>query len=97
MATYIVLAHFTDQGIRNIQDTQKRADAFADLAKKAGANVKQHYWTLGTYDVVSIIEAPDAETITAVGLSTGKLGNVRTETLHAFDKAEMAAILAKVS
>jgi hypothetical protein len=39
MGTYIVLAHFTDQGIRNVQDTSKRADAFADMAKKAGANV----------------------------------------------------------
>jgi uncharacterized protein with GYD domain len=97
MATYIVLAHFTDQGIRNIQDTQKRAEAFAAMAKKVGANVKQLYWTLGRYDVVTVVEAPDVETITAVGLSTGKLGNVRTETLHAFDKAEMAAILAKVS
>jgi uncharacterized protein with GYD domain len=97
MSTYIVLAHFTDQGIRGVKDTPERADAFAAMVKKAGGNVKQLYWTLGSYDIVTIVEAPDVETITAVGLSAGKLGNVRTETLHAFDKAEMAKILAKVA
>jgi uncharacterized protein with GYD domain len=58
--------------------------------------VKELYWTLGSYDIVAIVEAPDVETITAIGLSIGKLGNVRTETLRAFSKAEMAAILNKV-
>ena len=96
MATYIVLAHFTDQGIRGVKDSPKRADAFKALAKKAGANVEELYWTLGSYDVVAIVEAPDVETITALGLSIGKLGNVRTETLRAFSKTEMAAILNKV-
>ena len=96
MATYIVLAHFSDQGIRGVKESPKRADAFKALAKKAGANVKELYWTLGSYDIVAIVEAPDVETITAIGLSIGKLGNVRTETLRAFGKAEMAAILNKV-
>ena len=96
MATYIVLAHFSDQGIRGVKDSPKRADAFNAMAKKAGANVKELYWTLGRYDVVAIVEAPDVETITAIGLSTGKLGNVRTETLRAFNNAEMDAILKKV-
>jgi uncharacterized protein with GYD domain len=46
--------------------------------------------------MVSILEAPNAETVTAIGLSVGKLGNVRTETLPAFDNAGMEAILKKV-
>jgi uncharacterized protein with GYD domain len=36
MATYIVLANFTDQCIRNIKDTTKRADVFKELARCAG-------------------------------------------------------------
>ena len=96
MATYVVLARFSDEGIRGVKDSPKRADAFKALAKKAGANVKELYWTLGSYDVVAIVEAPDAETITALGLSVGKLGKVRTETLRAFSEAEMDAILKKV-
>ena len=58
--------------------------------------MKAFYWTLGSYDMVSILEAPDVETVTALGLSVGKLGNVRTETLTAFDKAGMDAILKNV-
>ena len=97
MATYIVLSRFSDQGIRGVEDSPKRADAFKALAKKAGATVRELYWTLGGYDMVTIIEAPDVETITAIGLSVGKLGNVRTETLRAFDRDEMTAILKKVA
>ncbi len=97
MATFVVLAHFTEQGIHNVADSPKRADAFKAMAKKVGATVKAIYWTLGTYDMVTIIEAPDVETMTALGLSVGKLGNIRTETLRAFDAAAMSAILKKVA
>ena len=96
MATYIVLCHFTDQGVRGVKDSPKRARAFMAAAKKSGVTVKQFYWTLGRYDMVSIMEAPNVETVTAIGLSVGKLGNVRTETLCAFDKAGMETILKKV-
>ena len=96
MPTFIVLVHFSDQGIRGVKDSPKRAAAFKALAKKFRATVKEFFWTLGRYDMVSIIEAPDVETITALGLSVGKLGNVRTETLRAFDSSEMNAILKKV-
>lgn len=96
MATYIVLCHFTEQGIRGVKDSPKRAATFKAAAKKAGVTVKAFYWTLGRYDMVSILEAPNTETVTALGLSVGKLGNVRTETLSAFDSAGMGAILKKV-
>jgi len=96
MATYVLLASFTDQGIRNVKETTKRAEAFRELAKRAGATVKDLYWTLGQYDVVTILDAPDAATVTALGLSVGALGNVRTQTLPAFSAAEMGAILSKM-
>jgi uncharacterized protein with GYD domain len=96
MATYVVLCHFTDQGVGGVKDSPKRAAAFKAAAKKASVTVKAFYWTLGRYDMVSILEAPNAETVTALGLSVGKLGNVRTETLPAFDKTAMEAILKKV-
>ena len=47
MATYIMLASFTDQGIRKVKDSPKRAGAFKDMAKKCGATVKDVFWTLG--------------------------------------------------
>jgi uncharacterized protein with GYD domain len=97
MATYVMLAHFTEQGIKNIKDSPKRAEAFRQSAKKHGATVKELYWTLGQFDIVTIIDAPDEATMTALGLSVGTLGNVRTQTLRAFSEAEMTAIIGKIT
>ena len=47
MATYIILANFTDQGVRNVKDTTKRAEAIKEMAKKLGVTVKDEYWILG--------------------------------------------------
>jgi uncharacterized protein with GYD domain len=66
MATFIVLASFTDQGIRNVKETIGRAEAFKEMAKKSGVAVKDLYWTLGTYDVVAVCESPDDESATAL-------------------------------
>ena len=54
MATYVLLLNFTDQGIRNVKDTTKRAEAFKSIADKAGGKAKEVYWTLGQYDGVLI-------------------------------------------
>jgi len=96
MATYIVLGQFTDQGVRNIKETTRRAEAVKELAKKVGASVKDIYWTMGSYDIATVIEAPDEGTATAFFLSIGALGNVRTQTLRAFTAEEMSGILAKM-
>jgi uncharacterized protein with GYD domain len=97
MATFIVLASFTDQGIRNIKDSPKRADAYRAMAAKAGCKVKDLYWTLGHFDLVSIVEAPDSAAATALSLAVGSLGNVRTETLTAFSPEEFGRILGKMA
>jgi uncharacterized protein with GYD domain len=96
MATFVVLGSFTDQGIRNIKESPKRSDAFKAMAQKAGCKVKDLYWTLGHYDIVTIVEAPDAATVTSLGLAIGALGNVRTETLTAFGPEEFGRILGKM-
>jgi uncharacterized protein with GYD domain len=96
MPTYVTLSNFTHQGIQNVKDTAKRADAFKAAASKAGCTVKEIYWTQGQYDNVLIMDAPDEVSATAVLMSLGKLGNVRTQTLRAFTAAELAPILNKV-
>jgi uncharacterized protein with GYD domain len=93
---YVVLADFTAQGIHNVKDTTKRADAFKQMANKAGVTVKEMYWTLGQHDLVVTLEAPDDVSVTAVGLSLGALGNVRTQTMRAFSAADMASVLGKM-
>jgi uncharacterized protein with GYD domain len=97
MATYIMLGQFTDQGIRNVKETTKRAEAIKGLAKKVGATVKEVYWTLGEYDVAAIVEAPDDIAATAFFLSIGTLGNVRTRTMRAFVSDEMGRVLGKMA
>src|SRR5215831_13758865 len=96
MATYIVLGSFTDQGVRAVKDTTKRAEALGKIGKKVGVTVKEIYWTLGQYDVAAIVEAPDEASVTAFGLSVGALGNVRTQTLRAFSADEMSKILGRI-
>jgi uncharacterized protein with GYD domain len=96
MATYIVLANYTDQGIRNVRDTTKRADAVRDLAKKFGATAREFYWTMGNHDVVVVFEAPDDAAMTALSLTIAQAGNVRTQTMRAFSRDEVNAMLAKV-
>ena len=96
MATYILLATYTEQGIKGIKDTVKRTDTVKELARKDGATMKESYWTLGAFDVVGVFEAPDDETMTAFALSVAKLGNVKTQTLRAFSGKEMAGIIGKM-
>jgi uncharacterized protein with GYD domain len=74
MATFIVLASFTDQGIHEVKETISRAGAFKEMAKKIGVGVKDIYWTLGSHDVVAICEAPDDESASALALSVGSRG-----------------------
>jgi uncharacterized protein with GYD domain len=96
MATYITLIHFTDQGVRHIKESPKRAEAFQEMATKAGVTVKHVFWTLGRYDMVAITEAPDDITGTALGLQLGSQGNVRTQTMRAFGPQEIKQILDKI-
>ena len=96
MVTNVVLAKFTDQGIRNAKDSPKRADAFKQMAKTFGVTVKDIFWTQGRYDIVTIIEAPDESSAMSLSLSLGALGNVRTESLRAFSAADMLTIVDKM-
>jgi uncharacterized protein with GYD domain len=96
MATFIVLASFTDQGIRNVKETIGRAEAFKEMAKKSGVTVKDLYWTLGRHDVVVVCEGPDDESATALSLSVCSRGNVTSETLRAFSFEEMKRIIGKM-
>jgi uncharacterized protein with GYD domain len=88
----VTLANFTEQGVRNAKESPKRAEAFKEMAKKHGCSVKDIYWTQGQYDLVTITEAPDEITATALALSIAGQGNVRTETLRAFSAGEMTVL-----
>jgi uncharacterized protein with GYD domain len=96
MPTYILLGNFTDQGMRHVKDTLKRIQAVRETAQKLGVTVKEAFWTLGQYDVAALLDAPDEASVTALGLSIGALGNVRTQTIRAFNSDEIGQILSRM-
>ena len=93
MPVYVLLMNWTDQGVRADRDTVGRREHADALAEKYGAKIAHAYWTMGHYDIVAVIEAPDDESITAMVLELTAEGNVRTETLRAFDHDQMQAIV----
>ena len=96
MAMYVSLIQFTDQGIRNIKDTIKRSEAAMAETEKMGMKIIEPLWTMGAYDVVVLLEAPDDETMTAFACKVSSMGSVKTQTMRAFGKEEMEGILAKI-
>lgn len=96
MATFITNIKFTQQGIKGIDETTKRAASLKVSAKKMGVKVTDVYWTLGEHDGVLIFKAGDDETATAFLLHIGAMGNVHTTTVRAFTATDMDKILAKV-
>src|SRR5262249_33302497 len=96
MVTYVMLANFTDQGIRNAKDSPKRAEAFKQMAKTFGVTVKELLWTQGQYDIVTVMDAPDESSVMTLSLSLGALGNVRTESMRAFSATDMKEIVDKM-
>jgi uncharacterized protein with GYD domain len=96
MSTYVTLIKWTDQGARSAKDTVERSRQFRADLERRGGKLLSLYWTQGHYDVITTVEAPDDQTIMAALLAIGALGNVRTETLRAFNESEMEAILRKV-
>ena len=96
MPTYIALLNFTNEGIRTIRDTIQRSNGAAELAQqKYGASL-QTYWTVGPYDVVYILQAPDEESANAFLLEAGSRGVVKTTTLRAYDREEMSDIIERL-
>ena len=95
MPTYVTLANFTDQGIRNVKESPDRLGAFKAMAEKLGISVKSVHYTVGSYDIVTVVEGSD-EAVTAALLKLGSLGNIRTQTLRAFSADEMKAIITKL-
>lgn len=93
MPRYVILYRFTDQGLKHIKNTVKRAQEVRKANEARGFKVVGTYWTQGHYDIVSIVEAPDEESINAGLFNIAEAGNVHSETMRAFDDAEMQKAL----
>jgi uncharacterized protein with GYD domain len=93
MPKYVMLGNWTDQGARNAKDTLKRARAAREQFASMGVNAREWFFTLGRYDVVLTVDAPDDETLTRAALALAMQGNLRTATLRGFSEKEMEVII----
>ncbi len=93
MPTFVALLTWTDQGARTAKDTVKRYDAAMGVAQKMGVTIRNTWWTMGTYDAVTVLEAPDEASASRFAIAISGQGNVRTLTMRAYTKDEMAKIV----
>jgi uncharacterized protein with GYD domain len=93
MPTYIALLKWTEKGIAGVKGSPARLDAGRAAFKAAGINMTDVYMTMGRYDLICVLEAPNDETLAKGMLTLGSDGNVSTETLKAFTEAEYRKIL----
>jgi uncharacterized protein with GYD domain len=96
MPLFIVTINWTDQGIKTIKDSPKRAQAARDLAKTIGVEIKQIYLTSGDSDLLAIVDAPNGDNVAKMALALGAQGNVRTRTVRAWTEAEFAKIVSEL-
>ena len=96
MATFVATITFTEQGIKSIRETSRRAATFKAAAKKIGVKVGDIYWCLGPFDGFFTFEAPDADTATSAMLFLAAQGNVKTQTAQAFTTAEIEKIVSAI-
>ncbi len=93
MPTYLLLFNWTEQGVRAAKDTTKRAENFKAQAEKMGIKVREILWTMGPYDALGLVEAPDDAAASRLAIWLGGQGNVRTLTMRCYTPAEMTKLI----
>jgi uncharacterized protein with GYD domain len=97
MGKYVLLGNWTDQGIRDVRNTVKRSRAAREAFAAMGVNAREWFFTLGPYDVVLTVDAPDDETLTRATLALAIQGNLRTTTMRGFGEKEMESLLSSLT
>jgi uncharacterized protein with GYD domain len=97
MPTYVVLSHWTKEGLAEIQQSPSRLDAGRKAIEASGGKLKDFYVLMGQYDMMLVVEATDDATLARVNLSLASKGYVRTETHRAFTEDEYRKIISGVS
>lgn len=84
MPTYVMLANWTDQGLKTVADSPRRLDAAKKALEEMGGHFQTLYLTMGQFDLVGIYDAPDDAVAARFILLLGRLGNIRTMSMKAF-------------
>lgn len=96
MSTYISLVKYTHQGAAHIKAGPERLDAVRVAARTLGGEIKEWYLTMGRYDAVAVIEAPNDDVVAYLLLAIGAAGNIQTETFRAFAEGEYRKLIANL-
>lgn len=83
MGTYILLSRVTDSGAMTVKDHPERIKEVNKEIERFGARVLHQYATIGAFDFVSVVEAPDLASITRVSVELGSRGSIKIQTLSA--------------
>jgi len=96
MTTYVMMANWTDQGMRTVKESARRFDAAKKMLREMGGDFKSFYLTMGDIDLVAIYEAPDDAVAARFIMQLGELGNLRTRTYKAFPEAAYRELVASL-
>jgi len=93
MATYIMLTNLTPDGVKTLKDNPSRVAEVNKEVEQLGVKVLNQWATLGEYDFVTVVEAPDEQTMAKLSIEMGSRGTVSNETLTAIDAEEFTKSL----
>jgi uncharacterized protein with GYD domain len=93
MATYILLSTLSTQGVQTLKSNPDRLREVNKDVEELGARVLHQWATLGEWDFVSVVEAPDLATVARVSVALGARGSTKIETLPALTIDELLAAL----
>jgi uncharacterized protein with GYD domain len=93
MPTYVMLTQLTPEGVQTVKNNPNRIKEVNKEIESLGASVKAQWATLGQYDFVNVVEAPDEATMARVSMELGSRGTARYESLAAIPIDDFIAAL----
>ncbi len=93
MAMFIMLARLSAEGVRSLKNNPHRIQEVNQEVEQFGARVVQQYALLGPYDFITVLEAPDPETVSRVSVELASRGAASYETLTAISVDEFVSRL----
>ncbi|TPJ17836.1 GYD domain-containing protein [Mesorhizobium sp. B2-7-3] len=96
MTTYIMLMNWTEHGAKNVRDSPKRLDAVRKHLGEMGGSFKSFYLTMGEFDMVAVVEAPDDAVLARFALMLAAGGNIRSQTMKAFPELAYREIISSL-
>jgi uncharacterized protein with GYD domain len=93
MPTFLMLTNLTAEGVRTLKNNPGRIDEVNREVEQMGVKVVSQYATLGQYDFVTVVEAPDDKTMAKVSVELGSRGTMTSQTLAAIPAGDLAGSL----